>query len=353
MTTVIITIIVLGMLILLHELGHFLAARRAGILCREFAIGFGPAIYTWQDDETEFSLRLIPLGGYVLMAGEMPVDEEEDEEESPFRPAAPGRNFDDKTVLTRMGVIFAGPITNLVTAVLVFFFVYAVVGIPMPSLQVGQLEPGYPAEEAGFAVGDEVEMIDGEPVETWDELVDKVQVSPGRPMIFTVRRNRHTEQIEVVPGQHPDYEQQGYIGLAPQVRAVREPAWAAVAQSIRWVGHVIVLMGVTLWEMITGTTGTDQLIGVVGMGAEIGRAAEQGLASVLSLTGSISAIVGFMNLLPIPALDGSKLIFLAIEGVRGRPVDPEKEGLINMIGFALLIMLAVYVTFQDIIRLTG
>ncbi len=352
MTTFVMPIIVLGMLILLHELGHFLVARSAGILCREFSIGFGPSIYTWESGETDFSLRLIPLGGYVLMAGEMGFDEEEDEEDSPFRPAEPGRNFTDKSVLTRMGVISAGPITNLLTALVLFFVIYSIVGIPVPTLQIGEIEPGYPAQEAGFQRGDEIVMIEGQSVDEWGDVVEIVQINPHQQLTFTVQRNQQHIDIDVVPREHPEREY-GYIGMAPQTQSKRQPVGMAFANAFHWTGQVIFLLGATLWQMITGATGTDQLMGVVGMGAEIGRAAEMGLANLLSLTGSISASLGFLNLLPIPALDGSKLIFLGYEGITGHGIDPDKESFINMIGFALLIGLFLYVTFQDVMRLTG
>ncbi len=336
----------LGVLVLVHELGHFLVARRAGVLCHEFSIGFGPKLYSWKPGETQFSLRAIPLGGYVLMAGEIPGESGKE------LMAEPGRNLNEKSVWTRMSIAAAGSFTNFLLAIVLFFIIFSLLGIPTPTLVLDHVEPGLPADQAGLEAGDRVIALNGEPVESWMEVVFTVRDHLETPVIFTVERNNQIIENEVVPQADPD---QGHpqVGIASQVETIREPVLTALWEAIKWTGEVLVLLVVTLTRMITGREGADQLIGVVGMGAEVGRAAQMGLANVLALAGSISASLGFINLLPIPALDGSRLVYLVIERISGKPLDPEKEGLINLIGFVLLILLAIYVTFQDITRLTG
>lgn len=350
MTTAVMTIVILGFIILVHELGHFIAARRAGILCHEFAIGFGPVLYSWRDPETRFSVRLIPLGGYVLMAGEIPSGPE-DEGESPFPPAEPGRNFTDKPVLTRMGVIAAGPATNFVAAFAVFFVVLAGVGVPAPTVEIAAVMPDLAADRAGVRPGDQVLAIDGVDIETWDDVVMTVRERPDRQVQMLVQRDGRQVELELLVGRSPHEREAGYIGIEPQVRTERIPAVPAVAEAASWTGVVLIMLFEVFLRLFQGETAN--LLGVVGLGAEVGRAATLGAASVLWMVATISASIGFFQLLPIPALDGSRLIFLVIEGIRGRPMDPEREGMINFLGFAFLILLVLYVTFQDITRLLG
>lgn len=351
MSTVVITIIILGFIILVHELGHFVAARRADVMCHEFSIGFGPALYTWHSGETRFAIRVIPLGGYVIMAGEVvsPAEEGAEEEDAPWPPAEPGRNIGDKSVPTRMLVFAAGSLTNFLAAIVVFFIVFAAVGIPQVSVVLEEVEPGYPAAEAGLRSGDRILSIDGVQIQTWQDVVETVQDRPNREVVIVVQRDGRQVDLLVNVGTSPEEEDIGYIGVLPRVIPVRTPIPRALTQAVTWTLTTIVMLAQVFIRMLGGETGN--LLGVVGLGAEVGRAAELGLANVLWMVGAISASVGFFQLLPIPSLDGSRLLFLLIEAVRGRPMDPEREGLINMIGFAFLVLLIIYVTFQDITRL--
>ncbi|MFO8060209.1 MAG: M50 family metallopeptidase [Bacillota bacterium] len=351
MTTVFLTIIILGFIILVHELGHFIAARRAGILCHEFSIGFGPVLHSWWGGETRFSVRLIPLGGYVLMAGEVPSGPEEDEDDAPYPPAEPGRSFPDKSVLTRMGVIAAGPATNFIAAFVVFFVVLALVGIPAPTVEIAAVAEGLAADRAGVLPGDRVLSIDGVDIERWDDVVMTVRERPNRQVTMTVERDEETVALEMVIGISPQEPGVGYIGIEPELRSERIPILPAVAEAASWTGLMLLMLLEVFLRLFQGETAN--LLGVVGLGAEVGRAATLGLASVLWMVATISASIGFFQLLPIPALDGSRLVFLIIEAIRGRPMDPEKEGMINFLGFAFLILLVLYVTFQDITRLFG
>ncbi|MFP4200443.1 MAG: M50 family metallopeptidase [Clostridia bacterium] len=350
MLTVITTVLMLGLLILVHEAGHFLVARRSGVLCHEFSIGFGPLLYSWEGSETTYSLRAIPLGGYVLMAGETasalegepPPDDEV------------GRRMTDKPVGTRAAIMAAGPLTNVILAFLVFFLIYAAVGVPYPSLTVNEVQEGYPAESSGIEVGDRIVAVSGEPVEEWMDVVTLVRGNPGETLTVTVERDGTTSEFELTPTAVEEAgETFGYAGIGSETEQVRFPITTSLLQALSWTFTVILLLGRTIGEILVGTTGTDQLMGVVGIGAEVGRATQMGLASVLSLAGSISASVGFINLLPLPVLDGGRLLLLGVEAVSGNRLDPQKEGLINLVGVALLILLALYVTVQDVLRLSG
>lgn len=350
MLSVLITVLMLGLLILVHEAGHFLVARRSGVLCHEFSIGFGPLLYSWEGHETTYSIRAIPLGGYVLMAGETGSALEGE----PPPSEEIGRRMNDKPLKTRAAIMAAGPLTNIVVAVLIFFLIYAAVGIPYPSLIVNEVQEGYPAASSGIEVGDRIVAVAGEPVEEWMDVVTLVRGHPGETLTFTVERQGTTRELELTPTEVDEAgETIGYAGIGSETEQVRFPVTTSFLQALSWTFTVILLLGRTIGEILIGTTGTDQLMGVVGIGAEVGRAAQMGLASVLSLAGSISASVGFINLLPLPVLDGGRLLLLGIEAVSGNRLDPQKEGLINLVGVALLILLALYVTVQDILRLTG
>ncbi len=350
MLTVIITVLMLGLLILVHEAGHFLVARHNGVLCHEFSIGFGPLLHSWEGDETTYSLRAIPLGGYVLMAGETASALEGE----PPPGEEVGRRMNDKSLGTRAAIMVAGPLTNIVVAVLVFFLIYAAVGVPYPSLIVNEVQEGYPAASSGIEVGDRIVAAGGEPVEEWMDVVTVVREHPGDTLTFTVEREGSTREFQLTPAETEEAgETIGYAGIGSETEHVRFPITTSLLQALSWTFTVIVLLGRTIGEIIVGTTGTDQLMGVVGIGAEVGRAAQMGLASVLALAGSISASVGFINLLPLPVLDGGRLLLLGVEAVSGNKLDPQKESLINLVGVALLILLALYVTVQDILRLTG
>lgn len=352
MTTALMTIVILGFIILVHELGHFIAARRADILCHEFSMGFGPALYSWWGGETKFSIRLIPLGGYVLMAGEIPSGPEgEPDEDGPYPPAEPGRNFNDKSIAARMGVIAAGPVTNFIAAFVVFFVVLAAVGVPVPTVEIAAVAPDLAADQGGVQPGDRMLNIDGVEIHRWEDVVMTVRDRPDRKIQMTVERDGREVRLDLVVGRSPQEEDVGYIGIEPAVRDERLALIPALTGAASWTALMLVMLVDVFLRLFQGETAN--LLGVVGLGAEVGHAATLGLSSVLWMVATISASIGFFQLLPIPALDGSRLIFLAIEAIRGRPMDPEKEGIINFLGFAFLILLVLYVTFQDITRLFG
>ncbi|MDI6895058.1 MAG: RIP metalloprotease RseP [Bacillota bacterium] len=336
--TILVTVLVLGLLVVVHEAGHFLAARRAGIKVHEFTIGFGPALYRRRVGETYYALRVIPWGAGVRIAG-MEAGEADDPE-----------GFSRKPVRTRAGVIFAGPLMNLVLAVALFTFIFAVLGIGRATLTVAQVLPGGPAAGAGLRVGDRILEVDGRRMTSWDQVVAMVQASPGRPLAFTVERGGVRRQAVVVPERSPTDQRVGFVGLAPVVRAERDALpgalWAGVKETYRVT--ILLIRGVLL--AITGKV-EARLMGPVGIGELIGQAARMGLRELMYLTAVLSANLALFNLVPIPALDGSRLMFLGLEVVRGKPVDPARENLVHLVGFALLMLLFLVITYMDLARL--
>jgi len=342
--TLLVTIVVLGGLIFVHELGHFLAAKRAGVHVHEFALGFGPTILSFRRGETTYALRLLPLGGFVRMAGMHP--EEEDLASVPE-----GRRFMNKPVTRRLGIIGAGSLANLLTAVVLFVVVFSVLGVPATTLTIDAVEPGYPAQAAGFEPGDRIVAIDGRVVEGWEDLVAAVRANPGRPLVLTVRRGEETLELPVTPAADPE-DGRGVVGLRPRIETRHYGFTASVAQGFIWTGRVAVAFVNAITGMIGGGL-EGELVGPVGIGAEIGQATRQGLPNLVFLTALLSANLGLINLLPIPALDGSRIVFLVLEGLRGRPLDPNKEGLVHLLGFALMLVLLLVVSIRDVARLFG
>jgi len=335
MITALSAILILGLLIIVHELGHFLVAKLAGVRVHELSIGMGPTVFSGRRGETLYSLRLLPIGGFVRMAGM-----ESGERNDP-------RGFNTRSVPKRMAIIASGSLMNFLLAIVLFIFVFMVIGAPSNTTIIGGLLPGRPAEEAGFQVGDRISEINGQQVATWRQLVEIIHKNPGRKLEVTVERNQQKLLIQVVPEMEPQ-NKIGLIGI--EQTWVKLGLISSIVLGIERALAITVIIITSLIKMISGQMPAD-VAGPVGIVQMAGEAARLGLASVLTFTGLLSLNLGIINLLPIPALDGSRLLFLGIEGVRGRPVDPEKENFIHLIGFAALIFLLVAITYQDLLRL--
>jgi len=317
-----------------HELGHLLAALAAGIKVNEFSLGFGPRLLSFRRKGIQYSIRLIPLWAYAALEAE--------------HTDPPGMGFNEQGVLKRMGVVAAGPGASLALAVLAFTILFSVVGALQPTTVVAELIADYPAQRAGIKPGDRIVAIDGNPVVFWDDITRIVGASAGREVEVTVERSGSRLGLRMVPtiGEAG----RGMIGVRPTFEVFRDPLPRGIRRAVV---QTFVISRAWVQGILAALLGRAPLepIGPVGIGQIIGEASRSGAADVLALIGMISATLGLMNLLPIPALDGSRLVFLLIEAVRGRPIDPEKENLIQSIGFAILLALGILVTFKDIQRL--
>lgn len=333
-------VLVFGGLIFIHEFGHFLLAKRAGVRVDKFALGFGPRLASFRRGETEYSLRLVPLGGFVLMAGMHPSHDESD-------PVPPGRGFNDKSIFQRMSIVIAGPLMNLVLAAGLLTVVLAAVGVRMPVPRIDAVEPGFPAAAAGLRAGDVIAAIDGRRVRSWNQVQEAVAQSPERPLELRVRRDGSERAVVVVPVHR---EGRGFIGIRPALENRRLGLGRAVPEAAAMTGRILSLTIHGLAAALRGA-GTADILGPVGIGQQIGEASRQGIGTLLFLAAVLSANLGLLNLLPFPALDGSRLVFLTVEAVRGRPVNPERENWIHAVGFAVLLLLLLAVTYRDILRL--
>ncbi|HHY95729.1 MAG TPA: RIP metalloprotease RseP [Firmicutes bacterium] len=336
--TFLVSAVIFGVLVLVHEGGHFLAARRAGVRVDEFGIGFGPPLLRWGRRATRYSLRLIPLGGFVRMAGSEPGEENEPE------------GFMRQPVGRRAGIIFAGPAMNLVLALLLFAFIFAVLGIEQPIPRLASVLPGHPAAQAGLQPGDLVVSVQGYPVRGWEEVVAQVQASLGKPLTLGIERAGQRLEVEIVPEPSPQDPRYGFVGVSPEITRKREAPGQALFSAGKETYRVTILWMRGLMMAIMGRV-EARVMGPVGIGALIGQAARIGLPTLLYLAALLSANLGLINLLPIPALDGSRLLFLGIEAVRGRPIDPAKESLIHLVGFAILMLFFLFITYMDLLHL--
>jgi len=337
---------VFGLLIFIHELGHFAVAKYFDFHVQEFALGFGPVLVGWGRGETRYNLRLVPLGGYVRMAGT-----EEGESEDP-------RGFNKKPVLMRAAVIAAGPIMNFALAAALFAGFQYVTGSPDPLSVLGGVAQQCqvmgaggqatmvtcPSYQAGLQPGDRVIAINGKPVSRWEEILRIVTTSDGKPLAFRIQRGSETKELTMTPVYS---EGRWVVGI---LQAVKKGSLVdAVVQGPRLTWEVSKSWVVGLWEMVSGRI-KPQLSGPVGITREIAQQAAQGWDNLLWLTAFLSINLGMFNLLPIPALDGARLLFMGVEVARGRRLDPQRENMVHFVGFLLLIGLMLVVTYGEIVR---
>ena len=342
--TLIYFILILGVIIFIHELGHFIFAKRSGIYVYEFSLGMGPVIFKHnrKGDETDYCLRLFPIGGFVQMAGE----EVEDDKSIPKN-----KKFGSKTFSQRFMTVIAGIMMNFILAIVLLFIVGLVGGSPQNKALVGTVDPAYPAYSAGIMEGDQILKVNGKSANTSDKLTLQLQVNKGKPITFEVLRNGEVKDITVTPKEEKQDGELVYKYGFQINDEVEHGFVAALKYSITKTLSLIYQMVFIVFYLITGKLALGSLSGPVGIYSIVGSAADSGVLSLLYLTAYISINIGFINFLPIPAFDGGRILFLVIEKFKGSPVDPKFENTIHSIGLFLLLALMVLITYNDIIRL--
>lgn len=414
MQAIIAFILVFGSIVFFHELGHFIFAKRSGILVREFAIGFGPKILGIKRGETLYTIRLLPMGGYVRMAGEdmdtielqpgyrigfllneaneitrvvlnqnkqLPdmlflevekadllkglwiegYDEDENfvrysvardaivEENNQKTVIAPyDRTFNAKSLPKRAMTIFAGPLFNFILAVIFFSIISFVQGIPTDDAVIANVVKDSPAQVAGMKKDDVVVSANGTDVEKWENLSEVIQESANKEIILGVQRDGELKTIKVTPeAKTVNKEKIGQIGIQYGIEYKKDPLMAiphGFEQTYTFMVRIVEILG----TLITGSFTLDSLSGPVGIYKATEEVAKYGFMTLMSWAAMLSINLGIMNLLPLPALDGGRLLFFAYEAIRGKPIDKQKEGIIHFVGFALLMLLMIAVTWNDI-----
>lgn len=414
---VFLTVLVFFVIVTIHEWGHYFFAKRAGILVREFAIGFGPKLFSVKRGETRYTLRLIPAGGFVRMAGEDPeivdvqpgqtiavrvkdnlvtrlyldrldersgvirgevvsidlenklsvsLDIEGETESYSVHPQAlmitkgketqiapNDRQFGSKTVGQRALAIFAGPMMNFILAFVLFAAYIQMAGIPVESpdkLFVNEITDGMPADQANLKKGDVIDAVNGIKIGAdFDKMIDIIGKSANVPIKMDIIRNGKAQQVVLTPV--PNEEGVGKVGITASM-PMRS---ATFTETISGAAKLMKNMTISIFEgfkkLLFGEFKLDDLGGPVRTAEVTSQIAQKGIAQLTSWTALLSLYLGIFNLLPIPALDGSRLIFLGIEAIRRRPIDPNRESMVHFVGFALIMLLMLVVTYNDILRL--
>jgi len=350
MTNLLTAVLVLSVMIFIHELGHFLAAKKAGVGVVKFSIGFGPRLWGFRRGETEYLLSAVPFGGYVKMVGDDPEAEidEKDREKS----------FLHKAVWKRMLIVFAGPAFNMISAVFIIYVVY-LAGVPALLTIVGTVQEGYPAAAAGLHPGDRIVAVDGKAIETWDELTGIVHQSAGEVRDFTILREGGERGFSITPRSSStenvfgEEVSIGLIGVTPaeEYTTIRFGPVEAFGMSLDWTWSMIRLTLVGLFKMIRGVVPADNLGGPIMIVQAAGRSAERGLLNLLYFVAYVSVALGLFNLFPIPVLDGGHLLFFFIEALRGRPLSLRKREILQQAGLVILLALMLYATKNDVFRI--
>ncbi|MGB3161177.1 RIP metalloprotease RseP [Carnobacterium sp.] len=416
-TTIITFILVFSVLVIFHEFGHYYFAKKAGILVREFAIGFGPKIFSYRKNETTFTIRILPIGGYVRMAGY--------EEETEIKPGmSVGILLDEKDEITtintykkkqlldvvpiqvsaidlekdlyiegylagsdtqlvrytvnrdallieedgtevqiapldvqfqaaslpqRMMTNFAGPMNNIILAVITFtIMAFLQGGVVSDENKLGAVVEGKPAYEAGLLQGDKISAIDNKEMTSWKEVVEVIQKNPNQPLNFKIQSKDGSEkEVEVIPevSKANDGSEIGMIGVQAPVDT---SFTAKLLFGFTYTWAVVIQILTALGSIFTKGFSIDMFGGPVAIYATTEAVVKTGFIGVLNWMGVLSINLGIINLLPVPALDGGKLLLNAVEGIRGKPLSQEKEGIITLIGVGLLVLLMVLVTWNDI-----
>ena len=329
-------ILILGITICIHEFGHFLFAKKSGIYCYEFSIGMGPRILKFRrkNDETEYSLRLFPIGGYVSMAGEqVEVDPDIPKE----------KLMNNRPWIQRFLTVAAGVLFNFILAIVLLFIVGLVKGVPNYHPVIGEVVVDSPAYKAGVKDGSTITAINGKKTNSFDKFILEYQVYNGKELVLET--DKGTYKVK------PIKENDNYVYGLKMDSSVKTGILNAIEYSFTKFFSLMGQMIMIIWYLITGNLGLDSLAGPVGIYNIVGQSSQAGFINLVYLTALLCINVGFLNLLPIPAFDGCRLLFLLIEKIKGSPVDPKIENRIHSVGLILLIILMIVITFNDIHRL--
>lgn len=337
-------ILVLSITIFIHELGHFLFAKKAGIYVYEFCIGMGPRIFMFKrkNDETEYGIRLFPIGGFVQMAGEeVEVDEEVPKE----------KRMQSKTWTERFLTIIAGVMFNFLLAIITFTIVGCVVGVPNDKVIVSDINHEYIDYETNLQKGDLITKINGKKVANQDMFLLEFQLVNKQTLYLEVKhQDNKIETVEIVPKEEKVDDTVVYkYGFSLDATPSKDFT-KIITYGFTKTWNLIVQMFYTILYLVTGKLSLDSLSGPIGIYNVVSESAKAGFINIIYLIGFLCVNVGFINLLPIPAFDGGRILFMIIEKIKGSPVNPKVENIIHAVGLVLLMILMLVITWNDIFK---
>uniref|UniRef100_A0A7C5AMG9 Zinc metalloprotease n=1 Tax=Desulfobacca acetoxidans TaxID=60893 RepID=A0A7C5AMG9_9BACT len=353
MTTILATVVVLGVLIFVHEFGHFFIAKLLGVRVEVFSLGFPPKLLSRKVGETEYRLSVVPLGGYVRLLGENPHDEVPAE-------LIP-RSFLHRPLWQRTAIVLAGPAFNFFFAVLALFAVFSLSGLPYLTTEVGRVLEGSPAERAKLQKGDVILSVDGVPVQRWDDLAREIRERGGQPVNLTLRRADQVLQVRLVPEKREAVNVFGQkvqafqIGVASAERLALKPLGTleALAEGFRYSLKIAALTLQSIYKLIVREIPVETLGGPIMIAQVAGRQAEMGFSYLIQFMAVLSVNLTLLNLLPVPILDGGHLVFFLLEAIRGKPLALKHRELAQAVGMMLILTLMLLVFYHDLMRLFG
>jgi regulator of sigma E protease len=343
-------IVVIGILIFVHELGHFIVAKWFKIGVLKFSLGFGPKIFGFKIGDTEYLISLIPLGGYVKMLGELPGEEIREDEIH--------KSFSHRPLLDRSCVVIAGPIFNILFAALIFIFVN-IYGIPTLAPKVGEVKKGFPAYESGIKSGDTIVSINGIKVSIWEEISKIIKKNKNNPLIIIVNRDNRYIEFKILPKLVNSNNLFGeeiktyIIGISPSNEIIikRYGPFNALLRGIEQTWNITKLTILTIIKLIERVVPAKTLGGPILIAKIAGEYAKVGILNLLLFLALLSINLGILNLLPIPILDGGYLLLFSIEFILGRPLSMKNREIIQHIGFFLIMLLILFAFYNDIMRI--
>jgi len=345
-------VFVLGILIFFHELGHFLVAKFYGVRVLKFSLGFGPKLVGKKVGDTDYIISAFPLGGYVKMLGE-------NAEEEPLTPQEEEVSFSHQHVLKRVAIVAAGPIFNLLLALLIFCCFFVISGKQIMVPEIGQVTPGSPAEKAGLAKGDVIIAIGNQAIESWSDIKEVIQESPEGPVEVTVRRDDRIQTVSVFPESSTvknifgEEIQSPLIGIVASGRfeTVELTFLRGIQEGVGRTWEIIELTCLTIVKLLQRVVPIKTLGGPILIGQLTGQLAQESLIYLFPFMAVISINLAVLNLLPVPILDGGMIIFLLIELIVGKPLSIKKREWAQKVGMFLLFMLMAVVLYNDVLRL--
>ena len=360
--TIIYFILILGGIVFFHELGHFLFAKKAGVYIYEFSIGMGPQLFKWKSkkDETMYSIRLLPIGGFVQMAGE---------EIDPDENIPKEKRMQSKTWLQRFSIMIAGIFFNFVLAIVLLFVVGLINGTPQKETYIGVIDKNSSAYNAGISENFAILQVYGKQASTKDilslELIANVKKASTKDILslelianvkkeVEIKYKDENGNVEIAKFKADTVDENGTTNYKYGFSLINQKQrgfFSSIKYAFTKTIELIEYMFFVIWYLITGKISLTNLSGPIGIFTMVGETAKEGLINLVYLMAIISVNVGFINFLPLPALDGGRILFLIIEKIKGSPVNPKIENIIHTVGLGLLMLLMVFITYNDILRI--